>query len=366
MVELISEIGPDIPEVARRLGQYKESVRYRYKEKILEKGFAVQAAIDHEKLGLKRVVVTGSFAEPYRQYAQPILVAMNEFGYVVYFEKRLVHGDYVIEASVPSEFVRGYEGFLMELKAKGIFTALDVLTYDWFRNVPMRAEFYDFDTGRWDFDWSTTASSSGEAASYVPSQPAPFDYVDLLILKELQVDASRPMVETARKLKINYKKLVWHYHTHVLAQGLVKGYNLRWMGTRYDYKLERALHRMHRYLQVDLLARSLSGTQRMELARRCHELPFLWSEAVGEADYYSRFFFPIDNVTEALQHLTNSIASLNGKAEVMIMDQTEALSFSISYQLFDESSGAWTFSVSSLLSRFDTLIEKIKEVGRTG
>ena len=30
MVKLISEIGPDIPEISRRLGQYKESVRYRY------------------------------------------------------------------------------------------------------------------------------------------------------------------------------------------------------------------------------------------------------------------------------------------------------------------------------------------------
>jgi len=29
LVQLLTEIGPDIPEIARRLGQFKESVRYR-------------------------------------------------------------------------------------------------------------------------------------------------------------------------------------------------------------------------------------------------------------------------------------------------------------------------------------------------
>ena len=29
LVQLLVEIGPEIPEIARKLGQYKESVRYR-------------------------------------------------------------------------------------------------------------------------------------------------------------------------------------------------------------------------------------------------------------------------------------------------------------------------------------------------
>ncbi len=33
LVRLLSDIGPDIAEISRRLGQFKESVRYRYREK---------------------------------------------------------------------------------------------------------------------------------------------------------------------------------------------------------------------------------------------------------------------------------------------------------------------------------------------
>src|SRR5947209_20400847 len=70
LVQLLTEVGPDIPEISRRLGQFKESVRYRYKEKILKRGFAVRAAVDHEKLGLKRIVFVVDFAPLYKQYAQ--------------------------------------------------------------------------------------------------------------------------------------------------------------------------------------------------------------------------------------------------------------------------------------------------------
>jgi len=83
LVRLLTELGPDVPEIARRLSQFKESVRYRYKEKILSKGFAVQAAVDHESLGLKRMVVVLEFPESYRNYAAAILTAMSEVSFVV-------------------------------------------------------------------------------------------------------------------------------------------------------------------------------------------------------------------------------------------------------------------------------------------
>ncbi|MDV3277484.1 MAG: hypothetical protein LYZ69_03335 [Nitrososphaerales archaeon] len=92
-------MGPDIPEIAKRLGQYKESVRYRYKTKILEKGFAVQAMMDHEKLGLRRAVMITDFGSQYEEYARQILIAMSDLCYVVGFEKTVPKGSYIIDAS---------------------------------------------------------------------------------------------------------------------------------------------------------------------------------------------------------------------------------------------------------------------------
>ena len=94
---MITEVGPNISEIARRLGQFKESVRYRYKEKLLNKGFAVRVAIDHEKLGLQ----PGHNADRLRRRLQGrrqklMLTILSDEGYLVGFEKVLPDGRYIV------------------------------------------------------------------------------------------------------------------------------------------------------------------------------------------------------------------------------------------------------------------------------
>ena len=358
LAELITQIGPEIPEISRRLGQFKESVRYRYNEKILGKGIAVQAAIDHEKLGLKRVVLIVEFAAEYERYAQSILIAMGDLCYVAGFELTMPEGSYTVNASVPEEFVSQYSDFLRALEEKGLFRCVKILAFDWFRTVPMRAKFYDFDSGRWDFEWSTL--SKPEVWEYKPSERSRFDYTDLLIVKELRIDATRPLKEMAEKFGVGYKKLAWHYNTHVKQRRLIRGYTLNWMGTRYDFKLEKALHRKHRYFRVDLLAEDLSVSERMELMAKTNALPFLWSE-MGGRSYWAQFAFPVDNIVEAYQYLTGSVAPIKDRARLIAMDQTNALSFTISFKLFDAERKVWTFEQEQLLAKFEVLILKIRQ-----
>lgn len=361
LVQLVTQLGPDIPEIARRLGQFRESVRYRYKEKVLGRGFGIFGAIDHEKLGLKRVLLIADFAPEFRDYAQSILTAMNELCYVVYFEKRMIDDFYVIEASVPAEHVSAFINFMLKLKEKGLFVKLGATTFDWFRNIPMQTERYNFDTGMWDFDWSLSTNS--KAASHEPSENVKFDYIDLLILKELQIDATKSLAEMAGKLKLNYKMLVWHYSNHVKAKAMVRGYSVYWTGTKYDTKVEKALNSKHRYLKLILLAKNLSEVERMELMSITNSLPFLWSERAGADCYACEFFFPVNEVTEALQYITKATSRIMDNVSVMFMDQSQALAFTISYQLFDQGEGRWTFNADELLARFDSLFTKIRETG---
>jgi len=362
LVQLISEIGPDIPEISRRLGQFKESVRYRYKEKIVKRGLAVQATVDNEKLGLKHVEMVADFSEEFREYAESILIAMSDVCYVTGFEKLFPIGQYFIRADVPEEFAGQFTEFMEALKRRGLLASVEVHIFDWFRRIPMRAQFYDFDAGRWDFDWASQKKVDFELASYVPSQRGRFDYFDLLILKELHADASRSMVEISKKLSTNYKVLAWHYKTHVVGRGLVKGYTVRWPGTRYDPKLERAVHRQHRYFWADMIVTDLDKVERMEVMAKANALPFLWAEALGK-DYFAQFAFPVDFFTEAMQHLAEILRSVRDKAEMYFPDQTVALAFSMSYRLYDQESKSWTFNQPSLKARFDELMLKIRGKG---
>ncbi len=362
LVKLLTELGPNVPEIARRLGQFKESVRYRYKEKILSKGFAVQASVDHERLGLRRVVLVVDFAQPYRNYAQAILTAMSEVCYVVGFTKTLMGGEYVVNMSIPTELVKEVRDFLSGLKDREMFSKLEILEFDLFRVAPMKPQFYDFDTGRWDFEWQSVGSQDYEAAAYVPASRGRFDYVDLLIIKELQMDANKPLKEISEKLNVNYKKLAWHHAVHVQSQKLLSGYTVNWMGTRYDYNLEKALHRKHRYFAVDLIVRDTNEMETMNLRQQLDRLPFLWGEAAGR-NYYADLAIPVDYVVEGLQYLGNVTSEMKERTGIYPIDQTEAARFTLPYSRFDPLAKRWVFDKEDLIKKFEKLIVQIKVEG---
>lgn len=359
LVKLLSEIGPDIPEISRRLGQFKESVRYRYKEKILNRGLAVQAAVDHEKLGLKRLIVIAEVSDTYKRFAQSIFTAMHELCYVTGFARTLVGGEYVVNLSVPAEHLVEIREFLQELKEKGMFSKLEILEFEWLRHVPMKPEYYDFDTGRWDFDWQMAAADDFGSAIFAPSSEGRFDDIDLLIIKELQIDANKSLKEISDKLGINYKKLAWHHSTHVIAKRMISGFTVKWMGTKYDYTLEKVLHRKHRYFAVDLFVRDASELELMTLRRSVNRLPFLWAEA-GNRNYFAEFAFPVDTVVEGLQYLGDVTSSVKERMSLFPIDQTEAAGFTIAYHLYSPATRKWTFDPRELSAKFDRLMLQIK------
>ena len=360
IVKMVCELGPDIPEISRRLGQFKESVRYRYKEKILNRGFAVQASADHEKVGLRRMIVLLDFAPDYAQFAESILTSMHELCFLVGFVRTLPKGFFIANFSVPRDSVNDLTLFLKSMQERGMFSKLEVLDFEWFRNAPMKAEYYDFDTGRWDFDWSAGSGRDYEAAKYAPATEGKFDQVDLLLIKELQIDANKSLKEIADSLKINYKKLAWHYSAHVLERKLISGYSVNWMGTSYDYGRDKALHRQHHYFALQLVVKGVSEFESMSLRQEMDRLPYLWSESVGR-NYSAEFAFPVDFVVEGLQYLTRALVPFKDRAEVLILDQSEAISFTIPYYRYDPAKKAWTFDLPELTRKFDMLILQIKK-----
>lgn len=360
LVQLLSELGPDIPEISRKLGQFKESVRYRYKEKILNQGFAISAAVDHEKLGLKRLIAVMDFASEYQDYSQAILAAMTDLCYLVGFSRTLPNDHYLANFSVPTNLTAELKDFLNGLRSKGMLTRLEIMEFDWFRRVPMRPEHYNFNTGLWDFEWTNPPSADFGAATYAPSVPTKFDATDLEVIKELQIDANKSLKEISEQLHVNYKKLAWHFSNHVVARRLLRGYAINWMGTTYDMRIERARHRKHRYFAAHLLTRNVTELERISLRQAANRLPFLWSEAVG-SNYSAEFAFPLDFVVEGFQYLTKAVSEVRERTEVFAIDQTASMAFTLPYKLFDESQRKWVFNRGDVENRFDELILQIKK-----
>jgi hypothetical protein len=300
------------------------------------------------------------FAADYESYAQSILTAMSELCYVQSFTKSLPDGRYVVNISLPREFVPEMTQLLNHLKDLSMFKSIDVFEFDWFRNPPMKAEFYDFDEGRWDFDFAGPHAENIEAARYGPSAPTRFDYIDLLIIRQLQKDANKSLKKMADELKLNYKKLAWHHNTHVIGRNLLHGYSIRWTGTKYDFEIDKARHRKHSYAWGIILVRNVDELNLAYLRQKLNQLPFLWAEAGGK-NYYAELAFSVDYLTESLLYVTDAVSRVKDHVMMLTVDQTNAISFTVAPQLFNEKNRQWVFNKEELGHRFENLVLQIKK-----
>ncbi len=361
MVKLITEIGPRVPEIARRLGRHKETVRYWYKE-LMKAGFLVQASVNHESLGLRRIVLVVDFGDEFKPYSDAILAAMHELCYVHSYAKTLPEATYIVNASVPKELTNQWIDLMRTLREKGLFVRVESYVFDWTRNTPMRADSYDFERNRWDFDW-TDRLPRDWTRQPEPQKEEDFDGLDLGIIEHLEVDATSSFTEIHEGLKVNYKTLNWHYRNHVARRRLIKGYRINWAGNYYDSQSERPGHRKHRYVWIELIVRDISEKEREDLMSKASEVPFVWLEG-GGTNYHVQLAFPIESMTEAMQYVEEVIAPVRDRTRWFLMDQTNALRFTVNPRLYDEQTKSWKFQQPELLARFDKLIVEVKR-GKT-
>jgi DNA-binding Lrp family transcriptional regulator len=365
VVNLVTEMGPDIAEISRRLGQFKESVRYRYKEKIAKRGFKIKADVDYGALGLRRVVMKLRFREQYAEHAHEIFQTLNDLSYLVAYAATMPQDIYVVHAGVPIEFTGSFKRFMEGLRDKGFFSSIEFFECDFFRVVPMRAECFNFDEGVWDFDWSDPPPVDEKAARATIVGKKRFDKVDLLILKELWKDGDRSLTEIQAAIKkvntvdINYKTLGWHYSHHVLREHLIRDYSIAWHGLKYNPSREKLEgFKKHEYLGVSLIVRHPTEHEKMTIRSSLNRLPFLWSEASGEA-YYSQLFVPLEMVNEFLEFLKTLLGSFGERAEMFLLDRARMATFTIAYDQWDEGNKCWKFDEAALMPRLETAVLKI-------
>jgi hypothetical protein len=368
LVRLIGEIGPDVAEISRRLGQHKESVRYRYKEKIINNGFAIKATPNYGALGLKRLVMKVKLAEEYAEISGQLFASMSDICYIVGYAGTMPENGYFLYAGLPVNFDRQFKEMIGALKDKGIFESIEFFDCDRIAIAPMRAECFDFEHGVWDFDWGKPLQLQGETANPTVWNETEFDKTDLLLVKELSKDGRRTLSEVKEAIRringidVNYKTMVWHYTNHVLRRHLIDGYNIEWHGVRYDFNAEKKRLRPHGYLFVALTVRDVDDRERMMLMGKLNGLPFLRSEATGR-DYYAQLAFPVESINEALKFLNGAIRPFGARASCAMLNQNEMLNFTISHNLWDSANGRWTFEPAEILARFNSMIVGLREIG---
>jgi hypothetical protein len=359
MARCLAEGGPNVNEIARLTGQYKESVRYRYHKFFLEKGITVQAVPSYAKLGFRRLILIAKLAPACEANAKSIFSALSELCYLHSFTRVMLGGEYVIHVAAPSELAERCAAVYRAIQEAGLFVKMEILAFDEMRNPPMKPEFFDFVRGTWSFDWTSAQGKAMKLPLSAKPRVDKYDKVDLLILKELDKDAGRTLVKMAANVMVNLNALEFHYREHVKARGLVKGYRLVWQGTRYDLEQERAFSRKDIYIELTILLQGGTRGELAELMLLLNRTPFIWSEAYGSA-YCAEVFLPNYAYIRFLEHIDEFANRVGEKLRIFVMDQNQAMRFVISYSLFDGESKRWQLNDEAVLKTLGSLAPSVR------
>jgi len=358
VVKYVGEVGPRINQVARLSHQYRESVRYRYRKYLLEKGLAVQASPNYSRLGFTRLIAFVRLPPALESHSASIFTIMSDDCFLHSYTRTLLSHEYICHLAAPRQLRGEVEAVFRRLHDIGLFAEVRMLEFEQIRNPPMKAEYYDFGHDVWNFDWPQPDSKVLMPLTVTQDEVAKYDKTDLLILKELEIDANRSLVKMAANVKLNVKQLDFHYLKHVRGRRLVRSYNVGWQGSRVDYNLGKVVTKKEHYVEVTVILEEASKSEIAELMTLLNALPFLWSEAFGPS-YCAELFIPPGSYIRFLEYLEPFAGKVGDKMKTFVMDQTRALRYTISYKLFDESSG-WRLDANGLAGRFGEMVSRAK------
>jgi hypothetical protein len=357
----IAEVGPSINEVARRLQQHKESVRYRYHKFFLKKGITIQATPNYSRLGFTRLIVFAKLAPELESRANALFTSLSESCYLRSFTRTIIEHEYIIHVAVPKQLKQACSAEFKRFRDAGLFTECRIYEFEEFRNPPMKAEFYNFPDETWKFQWPEPGDEKPTFALKTNERTEKYDRFDLLILKELEIDANRRLVQISERVGVPARMLRFHYLNHVEMRNLVRAYRVSWPGSRYDFERGKTITRKDHYVEATILLEGANKSENAELRVLLNRLPFLWSEAVGP-NYCAEVFVPNHLYIGFLEYLEDFAGRVGEKMKVLVMDQDRALRFTISYKLFDAETKNWRLDRDGVNMVLDDLIKSTRTV----
>lgn len=359
---LLQERGPRITEIARQLGESPETVRYWFKQNILgaRGGVAYQAVPNYGGLGFRRIHAIIDFSDEYLHHAKDIMISMSRLCYLSYCFRIFPSGYYSITLTVPSEVARHYSELLSKLQDIGIFRIVESSNLDWVRVTPMKARYFDFSKGRWDFDWSAVMSEKVRVIPIEPSDSIEYDYDDLRILEKLQVDATKSLGDISRELDIPYQHAYSHFG-HIFERKQISLYRIVWPATGPKNQEEsKPWQQHHAHMAIQFFVRNSSSSESHSLLNKMERLPFNWANGGGEGGFLSEFVVPLEYYSETFQYLSETLQDSRRRTEFYIANQADALSFTIPAHLYDRDTDAWSNRAGDAEDRFRKLVVTVK------
>ncbi len=232
ILEGLSQHGPrNLAFIAKRLDMPTNTVRYRVKRMLDKSILFLHLNTYHTHMGLKKAVV---FIEAAPGFEDVLLNFLRVNDFWAFLCR--VYGPYEGCGgiwTIPKENDRDFESFLQRLVDSGVAKSFEVNWTTCHEGIPVRIKWFNSDEKIWTFNWNEWTKEVETIEGELPwtliepnDWPIMVDNVDVLIIKELEIDGKISLSGISKKLGISEEKLKYHFREHVSKRDLIEGYHI--------------------------------------------------------------------------------------------------------------------------------------------
>jgi len=340
IVEAVKKYGPkNISAISRTTGLPAETIRYRIKNQLKEMGIRFHVSINYLKLGLVRSWLFLDFSLQVTKIIPEILDLLAKRGYLTYYARVIPHGYYIAIPTIPYSALEKYKNFLDELVRLDILKEYRMTDLQYLKHLSLRSEFYDFTTRTWNIPWSKLDYETKKESTPIQMDYSrvPIDKIDLLILKEFQINASQSLTSIAKKINVPEKQVRYHYKKHIEEGRIIENYIVRWQADRYQLT--------NKYILSCFIEFSdLTKSDVTYINSILEKFPFTWMIAVSvdRTKMVAQIFMPISQYYDALTFLSDRLYMFKERFKLHIIDYQKAEAYTIPYESWNDNVGWFT------------------------
>jgi hypothetical protein len=330
LIETIKQIGvSNYSLLARMTGLNPETVRYKVNTQLGNMGLSVQLNVNYPELGMVVGVLRAKASPSARQ------AWLDEMTYLSFVGKSVGSDDYFCVYTVPFRFKKKYSDILNYMKQEKKLVEFEALDAKWVRYPSFRAEFYDFEQGRWNVDWKRVDMTLGEvgATCQEVNRDADIDYFDLRILRSMQSNPTVSLTRIAGEMKANPRTVRYHHAEHVTKKKLVLSSNVRWTKPFTDGRPEELM-------QAAVSFRGLGQEEVAKVRKLVNRIPFTWFEVGAEqGGYFALLDIPMDRFYDTVRYIEANTEEVRDRFSITMLDSSKSRVLMVPDEMFDPRRG---------------------------
>ena len=353
ILEALAVYGPrNLAEVSRKTGIHPETLRKKINRLSSQFFLRFNINVNYARLGLKRAIV---FAEAVPGYEDILFDALkvNDFWIFVGRCYGMFEGCVGIFV-VPWEFSSLFEQYIDELKKLGLSIRTQIFWLTHIHSINSRCKWFDEKRAAWNFNWDEwmkeVETGKGDASQVLlESEPlmANVDETDILILKELEIDARISFTKLGERLGISPQLVRYHYYRHVIGEELLKSFEVTFLHFGKDSEFSFFIFSFDKEINMAKFACSLM------------DKPFVKAlgKILGKNQLYGYLYFPRNEFRKFLQVLSKLVRKkLLRSYQYAIQDLTNSSRATIPFQCFKN--GRWIYNHERYLKILNKFVKK--------